>query len=85
MKKYLLSFLLFVFAYSATAQYTELPSYEKKKPWTTDVKLIGIGASDDDVTMTLAISGAYNFNSETCLEFIDPAKGTNQKVFMKHR
>lgn len=83
MKKYLLSFLLFVFAYSATAQYTELPSYEKKKPWTTDVKLIGIGASDDDVTMTLAISGAYNFNSETCLEFIDPAKGTNQKVFMK--
>lgn len=83
MKKYLSSFLFCVFVLSVTAQYTELPNYEKKKPWTTDVKLIGIGASDDEVTMTLAIAGSYNFNAGACLVFTNPANGTIQKVFLK--
>lgn len=83
MKKYLSSLLFCVIVLSVTAQYTDLPSYEKKKPWTTDVKLIGIGTSDDEVTMTLAISGTYNFNSGACLVFINPTNGATQKVFSK--
>lgn len=83
MKKYLILFVLCVLTINLKAQYTELPSYEKKKPWSTDVQFIGIGASDDDVTITLAISGGYNFNSQTYLEFTNPANGNVERVYMK--
>ena len=83
MRKNLFFLFFCLIGMCAEAQYTELPNYEKKKPWTTDVKLIGIGASDDEVTMTLAISGSYNFNAGACLVFTNPANGTIQKVFLK--
>jgi len=83
MRNNLLFFIFCLIGMCAEAQYTELPNYEKKKPWTTDVKLIGIGTSDDEVTMTLAISGSYNFNAGACLVFTNPADGTIQKVFLK--
>lgn len=83
MRRNLFFFFFCLIGMCAEAQYTDLPSYEKKKPWTTDVKLIGIGTSDDEVSMTLAISGTYNFNSGACLVFVDPTNGTTQKVFSK--
>lgn len=78
--------LLFIFAlclyFDTTAQYTQMPTYEKKKPWTTSVELIGIGTSDDEVVVSLAISGGYNF-SNTYLEYTDPSTGNIEKVYLK--
>lgn len=77
--------LLFIFAlclyFDTIAQYTQMPTYEKKKPWTTSVEFIGIGTSDDEVVVSLAISGGYNF-SNTYLEYTDPSTGAIEKVYL---
>lgn len=84
MKKYYLLLLVF---YATTifcsAQYTEMPNYEKKKPWTTDIKFIGIGTSEKETEVTFAISGGYNFTAQTYLEFVNPANGHTEKVYMR--
>lgn len=82
MRKNLLLFIFFVIGMCAQAQYTELPSYEKKKPWLTDVRIVGIGTSGKEVMFSIAVAGAYNFNAETYLEYTNPANGALEKVFM---
>ena len=84
MKKYYLLLLLFcATTFLCNAQYTEMPNYEKKKPWTTDIKFIGIGTSEKETEVTFAISGGYNFTAQTYLEFVNPANGQTEKVYMK--
>lgn len=82
MRRSLFFFILFLMGMCAEAQYTELPSYEKKKPWSTEVGIVGIGTSEKDVMISLTVSGAYNFNAETYLEYINPVNGATEKVFM---
>lgn len=83
MKKILSLILLLVVIITTKAQFTDYPQYEKKKPWSTDVRLSLIAASEDDITIYLIISGSYNFNSETYLEYTNPANGNIEKVYMK--
>ena len=84
MKKYYLLLLLFCAnTFLCNAQYTEMPNYEKKKPWTTDIKFIGIGTSEKETEVTFAISGGYNFTAQTYLEFVNPASGQTEKVYMR--
>ena len=83
MKKYYLLLLLYcATTFFCNAQYTEMPNYEKKKPWTTDVGIVGIGTGEKDVMISLTVSGAYNFNAETYLEYTNPSNGVVEKVFM---
>lgn len=83
MKKNLFLFLFWILSFSVTAQYTQLPNYEKKKPWFTSIYIIGIGTSDYEVSVSIAISGAYSFNSQTYLEFVNPLNGCTDKVYLK--
>lgn len=84
MKKYYLLLLLFcATTILCNAQYTQMPDYEKKKPWTTDIKFIGIGTSEKETEVTFAISGGYNFTAQTYLEFVNPANGHTEKVYMR--
>lgn len=83
MKKYLLSFLFCVFVVGIFAQSTKAPSYENSKPWSTSVELVGVITTDDDVFIALAIAGKYAFNGETYLEYINPASGKVERVYMK--
>lgn len=83
MKKYYLLLLFFcATTFLCNAQYTGRPSYEKKRPWSTSVEFVGIGTGEKDVMISLAVSGAYNFNAETYLEYINPVNGATEKVFM---
>lgn len=66
----------------AEAQWTDFPTYEKKKPWTTAVNIVTIGTLQDEMVVSLAVSGSYNFNSETYLEYTNPSNGAIKKVFM---
>lgn len=80
---YLLLLLVCVTTFLCNAQYTGMPDYEKKKPWTTDVKFIGIGTSEKETEVTFAISGGYNLTTQTYLEFVNPANGQTEKVYMR--
>lgn len=83
MKKYYLLLLIFcATTFLCNAQYTEMPNYEKKKPWTTEVGIVGIGTGEKDVMISLTVSGAYNFNADTYLEFTNPSNGVVEKIFM---
>ena len=66
----------------SNAQVTEMPSYEKKKPWSTDVSLSLVGTADKDVMIYLAVSGSYDFNAETYLEYKNPSSGSIERVYM---
>lgn len=83
MKKNLLLFLLCVASFGANAQCTQMPSYERKKPWSTSADIVTVCASDDDVTISLAVSGPFNFNSQTYLEYTNPSNGKIEKVNLK--
>ena len=82
MKRIILFFLFFTMTLMSNAQVTEMPSYEKKKPWSTDVSLSLVGTADKDVMIYLAVSGSYDFNAETYLEYKNPSSGSIERVYM---
>lgn len=84
MKKYLLLLLFCANAFIGQAQYTEMPNFEKKKPWTTDIKFIGIGTDEKETEVTFAIGGGYSFTEQTYLVFVNPANGKIEKVCMRN-
>lgn len=84
MKRCILFLLLLLSTVEIMAQLTEQPGFEKAKPWwIRDVRINFVATLRNKTVILIYISGSYEFNKDTYIEYKNPVTGNAEKLFLR--